>query len=94
MVAQHVARVDPRPQAVEAQPLLHGQDQFADAEQADDRDQEADAAEQLVDAEVRRRLPEIVSMPTAASAKPSIIETMVLNGDAPPSPTKLAKARK
>ena len=43
---------------------------------------------------VSRKLPEIVSMPTAANAKPSIIETTVFKGDAPPSPTKLAKARK
>ena len=33
-------------------------------------------------------------MPTAASAKPSIIDTSVLNGEAPPMPMKLAKARK
>ena len=33
-------------------------------------------------------------MPTAASAKPSIIDTMVLNGGSLPMPTKLQKARK
>jgi hypothetical protein len=48
----------------------------------------------VVRSKVRRRLPEIVSMPTAAKAKPSIIETMVFIGAAPPRPTKLAKATK
>ena len=43
---------------------------------------------------VSRRLPEIVSMPTVAQAKPSSIETSVLNGELPPMPTKLQKARK
>ncbi|MCY1542411.1 hypothetical protein D9M68_781570 [compost metagenome] len=43
---------------------------------------------------VSRRSPEIVSMPTEASAKPSIIETSVLNGDCAPMEMKLAKARK
>ena len=40
---------------------------------------------------VRRMLPEMVSMPTLAKAKPSIIETMVLNGEALPMPMKLQK---
>jgi len=35
---------------------------------------------------VSRRLPVTESMPTAPSAKPSIIETMVLNGEALPMP--------
>ena len=43
---------------------------------------------------VRRRLPEIVSMPTVAKAKPSRMETIVFAGWAPDRPTKLAKARK
>jgi hypothetical protein len=43
---------------------------------------------------VSRRLPEIVSMPTAAKAKPSRIETSVFIGLAPDSPTKLAKTRR
>ncbi len=43
---------------------------------------------------VRRRLPEMVSMPTEASAKPTIIDTSVLNGDCAPIEMKLAKARK
>ena len=41
---------------------------------------------------VSRRLPEIVSIPTVAKAKPSMIETSVLVGVAPPKPMKLAKA--
>ena len=33
-------------------------------------------------------------MPTVAKAKPSIIETMALNGEALPMPMKLAKVRR
>ena len=43
---------------------------------------------------VRRTLPETVSMPMAAIAKPIASATTVLIGAAPPMPTKLAKARK
>ena len=43
---------------------------------------------------VSRSDPEIVSMPTAASEKPMPADTRVLNGEAPPRPTKQAKARK
>ena len=43
---------------------------------------------------VSRSAPEIVSMPTLAKAKPSMIETSVLVGGAPPKPMKLAKARR
>src|SRR5882762_9951064 len=39
-------------------------------------------------------LPETVSMPMAARAKPMASETSVLIGGEPPMPTKLAKARK
>ena len=38
-----------------------------------------------------RRLPVTLSMPTAASAKPSIIAASTLNGDSRPMPTKLQK---
>ncbi len=40
---------------------------------------------------VRRNWPVTVSMPTAASAKPSAIETRILNGEPLPMPTKLQK---
>src|ERR1700712_96924 len=43
---------------------------------------------------VSRTLPETVSIPTAASAKPIASDTSVLTGGEPPMPTKLAKARK
>ena len=42
---------------------------------------------------VMRSVPVTVSMPTAASAKPSIIEAMVLTGGSRPMPTKLQKVR-
>ena len=40
---------------------------------------------------VRRSWPVIVSMPTAARAKPIAIDTRILNGDPLPMPTKLQK---
>jgi hypothetical protein len=40
---------------------------------------------------VRRNWPVTVSMPTAASAKPSAIEARILNGEPLPMPTKLQK---
>ena len=43
---------------------------------------------------LRRTLPDTVSMPTAAMAKPMASETSVFIGGAPPMPMKLAKARK
>ena len=43
---------------------------------------------------VSRTLPETVSMPIAAMAKPIARATTVFIGAAPPMPTKLAKARK
>src|SRR6202163_1646022 len=43
---------------------------------------------------VSRTLPETVSIPTAASAKPIASDTSVLIGGEPPMPTKLANARK
>src|SRR6202051_3637370 len=43
---------------------------------------------------VSRTLPETVSMPTAASAKPMASDTSVLTGGEATMPTKLAKARK
>ena len=43
---------------------------------------------------VRRNWPVIWSRPTAASAKPIIIDAMVLNGGSLPMPMKLQKARK
>ena len=43
---------------------------------------------------VRRNWPVMASSPTAASAKPIIIEAMVLNGGSLLRPTKLQKARK
>ncbi len=43
---------------------------------------------------VSRNWPVIESRPTAASAKPIIIEAMVLNGGSLLKPTKLQKARK
>jgi hypothetical protein len=43
---------------------------------------------------VSRTLPETVSIPTAASAKPIASDTSVLIGGVPPMPTKLANARK
>ena len=42
-----------------------------------------------VEPKVRRSCPVTVSMPTAASAKPSIMEAIVLNGWPLPVPTKL-----
>ena len=44
------ARIDARVHALERQPLLHGQQNLADAEQADHRDQEIEAAQQFVGA--------------------------------------------
>ena len=41
-----------------------------------------------------RNWPVTVSMPTAASAKPSIIEARILNGGSFPMPMKLQKVRK
>ena len=38
---------------------------------------------------VMRSCPVTLSMPTAASAKPSIIEAITLKGDSLPMPTKL-----
>ena len=43
---------------------------------------------------LRRTLPDTVSMPIAAMAKPMASETSVFIGGAPPMPMKLAKARK
>src|SRR3954453_20054235 len=43
---------------------------------------------------VSRTLPETVSIPTAASAKPIASDTSVLTAGEPPMPTKLANARK
>ncbi len=43
---------------------------------------------------VRRTLPETVSMPMAAMAKPIASDTSVFIGGEPPTPTKLEKARK
>src|SRR6476660_9824257 len=43
---------------------------------------------------VRRTLPDTVSMPTSAKAKPIASDTSVLIGGEPPMPTKLANARK
>src|SRR3954468_10022028 len=43
---------------------------------------------------VRRTLPETVSMPMAAMAKPMHSDTSVFMGGAPPTPMKLEKARK
>ena len=77
--------------ALERQALFHRQQDLADAEQADHRDQEVEAAQQLGKPKVMRSWPVTVSMPTAASAKPSIIEAMVLNGEPLPMPTKLQK---
>src|SRR5262249_10867094 len=42
---------------------------------------------------VMRSVPVTVSMPTAASAKPSIIEAIVLTGGSRPMPTKLQEGR-
>ena len=47
-----------------------------------------------VEPKVSRRPPVTVSVPTAASAKPSIMAAMVLAGGSLPMPTKLQKARK
>ena len=47
-----------------------------------------------VEPKVRRSWPVTVSVPTAASAKPSIMAAMVLVGGSLPMPTKLQKARK
>ena len=43
---------------------------------------------------VMRSCPVTLSMPTAASAKPSIIEASTLKGDSLPMPTKLQNVRK
>ena len=43
---------------------------------------------------VRRNCPVMLSSPTAASAKPIIIATIVLNGGSLPMPMKLQKAMK
>ena len=80
--------------AAEVQALLHRQQDLADAEQADHRDQEVEAAEQFGEAEGQPQLPGHLSRPTAPSAKPIIIEAMVLNGGSLLMPTKLQKARK
>ena len=80
--------------APEAQALFHRQQDLADAEQADHRDQEVEAVEQFGEAEGQAQLPGHLSRPTAASAKPIIIEAMVLNGGSLLMPTKLQKARK
>ena len=80
--------------ALEAQPLLHGQQQFADAEQTDDRDQEADAGEQHVEAKGQAQAAGNRIHADGGEREAEPIETTVLNGEAPPSPMKLAKVRK
>src|SRR2546427_6571104 len=45
---QYHPRADAGGMAAQRQPLLHRQQDLADAEQADDRDQEVDAAQELV----------------------------------------------
>ncbi len=44
---QHDSRIDLRLAATEAEPFFHGQQDFADAEQTDDRNQEVKAVQQL-----------------------------------------------
>ena len=53
---QHHAQADARGVAAQREPLLHRQQDFADAEQADDGDQEVDAAQQLARAEGHAQL--------------------------------------
>ncbi len=48
---QHHLGVDLRRLAAEFEALFHGQQDFADAEQADDRDQEVEAVQQFLEAE-------------------------------------------
>ena len=72
--------------------LLHREQDLAQAEQADHRDQEVEALqERRAWPKVMRSVPVTVSMPTAASAKPSIIDAMVFTGGSRPMPTKLQK---
>ena len=80
--------------ALELQALFHRQQDLADAEQADHRDQEVEAAHQLGCPNVSRNWPVTVSMPTAASAKPSIIDARIFIGEPLPMPTKLQKVSK
>ena len=56
-VSQHHLQVDLRVLALEGEALLHGEQDLADAEQADHRDQEVEAAQQLVGAEGQAQLP-------------------------------------
>ena len=74
--------------------LLDRDQQFADAEQAHDRDDEAHALDQFIDAHGQPHAAGHRIDADAASAKPIASETSVLIGGAPPMPTKLAKARK
>ena len=76
--------------ALELEAFFHAEQDFADAEQADDRDQEVDAPQQFGPAEGKAQLPLTVSMPIWARPKPSIRAMMVLNGSLP-VPTKLPK---
>jgi len=65
--------------SLEGEPFLERQQDLADAEQADHRHQEVEAGEQRGSSRrLRRSAPVTGSVPTAARAKPSIIEAMVL----------------
>ena len=75
-------------------PLLYRDEQFADAEETHHRHHEAYSFHHSLIPMVKRTLPETVSMPTAARAKPRPRKRGLEAATAPPSPTKLAKARK
>ena len=77
--------------ALEREALLEREQDLADAEEADHRDQEVEALQEVGEPEGQPQLPVTVSMPTAASAKPSIIEAMVLNAWPLLMPTKAQK---
>ena len=75
------------------EPLLHADQQFADAEEPDDGNEKADTRYERVESE---RQPEAARNGIHADGrdKPSPIDTTVFSGAAPPRPTKLANARK
>src|SRR5262245_28657165 len=92
--AKDLPPVDPRGYGLGLNFLLDGQEQLADPEQPMTATTKLTPFTSSSMPIVSRTLPETVSMPMAAMAKPAASETTVLAGGAPPIPTKLAKARK
>src|SRR4029453_17566233 len=82
----HDARIDPRSDTLEGQSLLHGQQDLADPEEADDRHDEVEALHQLRDAERQAELAGDDVDAGGGRMQPTRIDTSDFSGLPPPSP--------